>query len=125
MRIKEELLNLKNSDIYSLMLFVLYKVKDIPDFAALSELVYILDKDSLLKLCEYYGGLTLTIPTIDELESIVKALLMYQLVDLENKSYEEALIIIGCESAEKRKLKSNYSKVKSIMENYTFNKRNE
>ena len=125
MRIKEELLNLKNSDLYSLMLFVLFKVKDVPDFRALSELVFILDKDSLLKLCEYYGGITLTIPTIEELEGIVKALLMYQLVDLENKTYDEALSVIGCESNERRKLKSDYSKVKLIMENYTFSKRNE
>ena len=125
MKIKEELLNLKNSDIYSLMLFVLYKVRDIPDYAALSELAYLLDKDSLLVLCEYYGGLTIRIPTISELEDMVKALLMYQFIDVENKSYEDALTIIGCESFEKRKLKSNYLKVKSVIDRYNFKIRNE
>lgn len=120
MKIKEELLNLKSSDIYSLMLFVLYKVKGIPDYAALSEMAYLLDKESLLTLCEYYGGLTIKIPTIDELEDLVKALLMYQLVDVEKRSYEDALIIIGLESSEKRKLKSNYLKVKEVVENYNF-----
>ena len=125
MKIKEELLNLKSSDIYSLMLFVLYKVKGIPDYAALSEMAYLLDKESLLTLCEYYGGLTIKIPTIDELEDLVKALLMYQLVDVEKRNYEDALIIIGLESSEKRKLKSNYLKVKEVVENYNFKGKNE
>lgn len=123
MRIKEELGNLKNSDFYSLILFVLYKVKDIPDYAALSELVFLLDKDSLLKLCEYYGGLTITIPTIDELESIVKSLLMYQMIDIEGKSYEDALTVIGYDSSDRRKAKSDYLKVKDVMNNYSFKSR--
>ena len=61
---------LKYIDVYSLMLFAMFKLRDIPEYASLSEMVYILDKDSLLKLCEYFGGLTIKIPTIEELESI-------------------------------------------------------
>ena len=70
MKIKEELAKLKDIDVYSLMLFAMFKLRDIPEYASLSEMVYILDKDSLLKLCEYFGGLTIKIPTIEELESI-------------------------------------------------------
>ena len=66
--------NLKKRDVYSLMLFVLYKLRDIPEYSSISELAYILDKDNLLRLCEYFGGITLTIPTIDELESIIYSL---------------------------------------------------
>ena len=78
MRIKEEVNKLKSQDIYSLMLFALFKLKDVPEYSSLSELVYILDKDSLLKLCEYFGGMTIKIPTIKELESMVYLLLLYQ-----------------------------------------------
>jgi hypothetical protein len=49
----------------------------VPDYMVLSELVYVLDKDNLLKLCEYFGGSTIKIPTIKELESIVYSLLLY------------------------------------------------
>ena len=67
MKIKTELENLKEKDIYSLMLFALYKAQEIPEYASLSQLAYILDKDNLLKLCEFYGGLTIKIPTVKEL----------------------------------------------------------
>ena len=50
MKIKEELAKLKDIDVYSLMLFAMFKLRDIPEYASLSEMVYILDKDSLLKL---------------------------------------------------------------------------
>ena len=89
MKIKTEIDLLKEQDIYSLMLFALYKAKDLPEYSALSELAYILDKESLLKLCEFYGGLTIRIPTISELEKILYALLMYQEVDLENKDFDK------------------------------------
>ena len=52
----QELLSIKELDIYSLILFALFKLRDIPDYLVLSELVYVLDKDNLLKLCEYFGG---------------------------------------------------------------------
>ena len=93
-RIKEELSTLKETDIYSLMLFSLFKLRGIPEYAALSELVYILDKDNLLKLCEYFGGMTLKIPTIEELESLVYVLILYQYVNIEHMNYDEAIKLL-------------------------------
>jgi hypothetical protein len=58
-RVKNELLNIKELDIYSLILFALFKLRDIPDYLALSELVFLMDKKELLKLCEYFGGMTI------------------------------------------------------------------
>ena len=77
MKIKTEIAKLKEMDVYSLMLFALYKIKDIPEFSTLSEMAYVLDKDNLLKLCEYFGGLTIKIPTVEELQSIIYALVLY------------------------------------------------
>ena len=65
-RIREELTKLKDVDVYSLILFVLFKARNVPELASLSALAYVLDKDNLLKLCEYFGGQTITIPTITE-----------------------------------------------------------
>ena len=79
-RHKVEIDTLRDKDLYSLVLFALFKLRDIPEYSALSELAYILDKDNMLKLCEYFGGLTLKIPTIEELEGILYSLVLYQQV---------------------------------------------
>ena len=120
MRIKEEVNKLKSQDIYSLMLFALFKLKDVPEYSSLSELVYILDKDSLLKLCEYFGGMTIKIPTIKELESMVYLLLLYQYVNVENIEYSEAVKLIGIESSKLRQIKSQYAEMCKILDQYDF-----
>ena len=76
--ITENLKKLRTTDIYSLVLFALYKMRDIPDYRVLSELVYILDRDSLLRLCEYFGGNTIQIPTLDDLQVVLYCLLLYE-----------------------------------------------
>ena len=124
-RTNQELLSIKELDIYSLILFALFKLRDIPDYLVLSELVYILDKDNLLKLCEYFGGTTIHIPTIDELESILYSLLLYQYVDIEHMEYDKAVELLGQKSSKLRKIKSDYIKLQSVLSNYSFGKGSE
>ena len=115
MNIKQELNALSTEDIYSMMLFVLYKSTEIPQYSALSQLAYILDKNSLLKLCEFYGGLTITIPTISQLQNLLEGLLMYQLVDIEKQNFEEV-------SAQFEKgVSDSYMHIKEILKDYKFN----
>ena len=121
-KINTEIAKLNEMDTYSLILFTLFKLRDIPEYATLSELVYILDKESLLKLCEYFGGLTLKIPTIDELESIVYSLVLYQSVNIEGKDYNETIKVIGHKSSELRKVKNDYEKICKILNQYDFNR---
>ena len=123
MRIKTELAKLKSIDIYAFMLFALYKIQGIPEYSTISELAYVLDKENLLKLCEYIGGLTIKIPTTDELESIVYALILYQYVDIDKMPFEQAIKIIGHTSDEKRTVKANYLKIKEILNNYELSER--
>ena len=122
-RIREELTKLKDVDIYSLILFVLFKARNVPELASLSELVYVLDKDNLLKLCEYFGGQTITIPTITELEELIYSLVLYQYVDIDGMPYEEAIKIIGHKRVELRTVKSNYTKLKQVLDTYQFTPR--
>lgn len=121
MKIKTELEQLKTADIYSLMLFALYKVKDSPEYAALSQLAYILDKDNLLKLCQFYGGLTITVPTIDELEVLLNALLLYQQVDIEQTDYDVCVKTFVAKGVDEDILIRNYSIVKELLKDYKFN----
>ena len=114
MNIRDELNNLSTPDIYSLMLFVLYKSTTIPEYASLSQLAYILDKDSLLKLCEFYGGITIKIPTVTELQNLLEGLLMYQLINIENQPKEEV------EKQFNKDIKSVYEHIVNTLKDYNF-----
>lgn len=118
--LREDLNNLKMSDTFSLIFFVLYKLKDIKEYSTISELAYILDKDSLLSLCEYFGGMTIRIPTVDEIESVINSLLLYQYIDLDGYSYEEAIEKIGFESHQLRQVKKDYNKIKQVLTGYSL-----
>ena len=121
MKLKQEILKLKQKDIYTLLLFVLFKLRDIPEYSTLSELAYILDRKNLLQLCEYFGGLTIKIPTITELESIVYSLTLYQYINIEGKTMDEAIKLIGKPAnVDVSNIKSDYFKIAAIMEEYSF-----
>ena len=121
-KVKEEIMNLKDRDIYSLILFSLYKIKNIPEYSSLSELAFLLDKESLLKLCEYFGGTTLTIPTIKELETLVYSLVLYEYVNVDGIDYNDAIKIIGSKSSDIKDIKNNYLKLIDILDNYKFDR---
>lgn len=118
MTIKEELQKLKEPDIWSLMLFVLFKIKDVPEYSGISELAYILDRKNLLKLCEYFGGCTITIPTIEELEILVYGLLLYQYVNIEGIEMEDALVMVSRKDIDSKKVRHAYCKILETLENY-------
>lgn len=111
---------LKQTDICSLMLFALYKMQDMPQYSTLSELAYTLDLQSLLKLCEYFGGLTIKIPTLDELELMINALILYQYINIEGLSYEESISKLDCKYYDIRVLKDTYVKLSEILSQYSF-----
>lgn len=121
MNIKTELEQLSKADIYSLMLFAMYKVNEAPEYSALSQLAYIVDKDNLLRLCQYYGGQTITIPTIEELEAFLTALLLFQQVDIEHQDYDTAATVLVQKGADSQMLIRNYKIVKELLKNYNFN----
>ena len=96
---------------------------NVPEYSSLSELAYILDKNNFLNLCEYFGGQTIKIPTIQEVESLVYSLLLYQYVNVQHMDYDEALTLIGHEPCELRKVKSQYLALCKIMDKYHFETR--
>nr|DAP55365.1 MAG TPA: Mor transcription activator family [Caudoviricetes sp.] len=121
MNIGTEVNNLTSNDIYALMLFALYKLNDTSEYSSLSQLSYILDKENLLKLCQFYGGTTIYVPKIEELEDMLNALLMYQKVDIENMDIEEYLKQLKNKIGNTKYVQKNYGVVKDILKNYNFN----
>lgn len=120
MSLTKDLQNLKVNDVYTLMLFVLYKLQNEPDYRTLSELVYLTDKETLLTLCEYYGGMTIKIPTIEELNNVLNALTLYLKVDIEHLDMDDSLCKFNLSKQEKNNLISTYIALKDVLTNYEF-----
>ena len=120
--LKKDLNNLHLSDIYSLILFIMYKIQDIPEYAILSELSYLLDGANLTRLLTYFAGRTITIPTEEEFTNMSNALLLYQYVNIEGKSLTEALTSISATPKQKEQITDIYLKVIPIMNNYNIDR---
>ena len=88
--LKQNLNTLQLSDVYSLMFFILYKVQDIPEYATVSELCYLLDGSNLTRLLTYFAGQTIKIPTESEISILANALLLYQYVNVDGLSLTAA-----------------------------------
>ena len=114
---------LEEKDIYSLLLFVLYKLKDDSKYSTLSELVYILDKDNLFNLLSVFGGLTITIPKIKDLQLIVTGLLIYQLVNLEGKDLTTSIKDVKTGEYTEAELRDVYLKVCEVVSSYEFKRK--
>lgn len=119
---KEDLDALKVEDIYSLMLFTIYKMKNMPEYSTLSELSYVLKQDSFLNFLEYFGGTTITVPTISELKVVLKALLLYQYVKIENIEYRKAVRLIDLEENKLKDIKKCFCVISDVLDKYDFNR---
>lgn len=97
-----DLEELKQQDVYSLSLFLLYNLTAIPKYSLIGELPYLLDEDNLLKLCKYLGGKTITVPTVEELMKTMRTLLLYQAYIVEGKPWAQALKESGFQTNEGR-----------------------
>lgn len=116
---------LDKQDIYSLMLFTLYKLRDMPEYLALSELCYVLDGDNLPKFLSFFGGMTLQVPTLKDMKLVLSALKIYQYVNLEGGEFEDALKASVSDDTSVDEVKDTYIKVCEVMKNYEFgNKQN-
>lgn len=88
--IKKNLNSLHLSDIYSLILFILFKVQEIPEYAVVSELCYLLDGANMTRLLTYFAGRTVTFPTEAEMSIVTNALLMYQYINIDGDTFTAA-----------------------------------
>lgn len=111
---------LDKKDIYSLILFCLYKLKNNPNYSTLSELIYVLDNENFIKFINYYGGQTITIPTINDLNNILTSLLALE--DLENSDLNLDVILkkLDVKISDKKQVAQNMQVLKELLNDYDF-----
>ena len=106
-----------DKNVYNLLLFALYRLSDNPKYSTLSELIYLFDKPVILKLLNYFGGLTITIPTIDELIELINVLVIYQDVEFNGKTIAQSIEENHLDTSE-YKVVELYDKIKEILKDY-------
>ena len=121
--IKQSLNSLHLSDIYSLMLFILFKVQEIPEYAVTSELCYLLDGANMTRLLTYFAGRTVTFPTEAEMTTVTNALLMYQYINIDGETFTAAQNKLGdLTKKEKDKITELYVQILPIMKQYNIDR---
>ena len=118
----DNLLTLKEMDIYSMSLFILYKLTKIPEYSIASELPYVLNKNDLVNFCNLFGGQTIRIPTLNEIFSVMNLVLLYQYVEIDKIDFDDAIAQIGFKSSELRNIKLAYAKIKEVLKDYKFDR---
>ena len=111
---------LDKKDIYSLILFILYRLKEIPEYSTLSELVYILDNENFIKLINYYGGKTIRIPKVDELSTILDGLLVYEREQNTDLPLSDICKDIGISKKEIPEILKILQLIPQLIDNYDF-----
>lgn len=121
--IKDSLNTLHLSDIYTLMLFILYKVQDIPEYATISELCYLLDGANMTRLLTYFAGKTITFPTEEEFHNVANALLMYQYINIDGDSLAGAQAKLkDLTPKQKQTVTDLYLQIIHVMRQYNFDR---
>lgn len=111
---------LDKKDIYSLILFALYRLKEIPEYSTLGELVYILDNENFIKLLNYYGGKTIRIPTVQELSSVLNALFVYERQQNSDLPLSDILKELGLDKKDKSTTIRALNIITELLEDYDF-----
>ena len=112
--IVDSLNKLKERDIYSKILMILYKLKDDDKYSTLSSLVWALDKENLLAFLTIFEGVELKVPKITDLKLIVGALQVYQLVQFESKDLNDALKDVLTSEMSLEDLKDAYFRIRLV-----------
>jgi hypothetical protein len=105
------------------MLFVLFKVQEIPEYAVTSELCYLLDGANMTRLLTYFAGRTIKFPTEAEMTIVTNALLMYQYINIDGETFTAAQNKLEkLSKKEKDKVTELYVQLLPIMKQYNIDR---
>lgn len=83
------------NDLYYLSLMILSS--KIGKGSILPELVFLLNEEYLNKLLYYYGGQTITIPSLSDFRDYLYGILIYYYCDIKGHSWKKSIELMGLE----------------------------
>ena len=105
------------------MLFALFKVQEVPEYAVTSELCYLLDGANMTRLLTYFAGRTIKFPTEADMTVVTNALLMYQYINIDGDTFVSAQNKLGeLTKKEKDKVTELYVQLLPIMKQYNIDR---
>ena len=105
------------------MLFVLFKVQEVPEYAVMSELCYLLDGANMTRLLTYFAGRTIKFPTESDMAVVTNALLMYQYINIDGETFVAAQNKLGkLTKKEQDKVTELYVQLLPIMKQYNIDR---
>lgn len=123
MNLDKDLYKLTQPDVYSLICELLYVLKDNPKYSTISELAFILERESFIKFIKYFGGTTITVPTLDEFKEVIRLLLLYQAVEIDKMPWRKALEDAGIELEQSRSAQRKLALLKKALNDYRLGDR--
>ena len=120
-----DLEKLNKNDLYSLSMFLLYKLTDVKEYSIIGELPYILDRKDLINFCNYFGGRTIKVPTLAELYNLMNVVQLYQYVNVDKIPYNDAITKIGFKKSELKRVHQIYLELIDILDKYNFSRGND
>ena len=105
---------ISEEDFIDNILYLIYKVSDDPKYSVISELIYILGKDSLFKLCSILGGCEIKIPTLLELRLFTGALYIYYATKYDGLSFDTAFNNLNLPQNLKKDIVALYKEISTI-----------
>lgn len=120
----KDLYKLTQPEIYALVCESLYALKDCNKYSTISELAYLLDRESFIKFMKYFGGMTLTVPTLEEFRDTIKLLLLYQAVEIDGIPWRKALDEAGYDLEQSRSAQRKLVILKKTIKAFKSGERN-
>ena len=114
----KDLYKLTQPEISSLICESLYALKDCNKYSTISELAYLLDRESFIKFIKYFGGMTITVPTLEEFKDTIKLLLLYQAVEIEGIPWRTALEEAGYDLNQSRSAQRKLAILKKTIKSF-------
>ena len=121
--INKVLSKFKEQDIYALLCGYLFELKNVPEYSIISELAYLLDRESFVNLIDYFEGQTFTVPTKKDFQNAIRTLLLLQYYEIEGKPWKDSLVKAGFDTSDGRAAQIQLNKLKSTLDKYNFTNR--
>ena len=86
---------LDKKETYSLMLSAIYAAEADPNYRLLADLMYLLDDEEFKGFLTLFEGQTITIPTLQQLTEMLKALTIYTYRNVQGLSWKDTAQIMG------------------------------